>query len=142
VKRRLAAAAALLAAAAGAAACGPADASTQHGVKTVELRAHYSHWSLSRLHVRPGQVVRFVVHNDDPIDHELIVGDQALQDRHERGTEAKHPPRPGEISVPAGSTVETMVVFANPGAATFACHLPGHYAYGMHGTITISQPGL
>ena len=128
-----------LAAAALAAACGTAQASPPRNapVRTVHLTAHYSHWSVGHLTVRAGTVVDFVARNDDPIDHELIVGDQALQDRHERGTEAHHPPRPGEVSIPAGTTAETALQFSQPGTYIFACHLPGHYAYGMHGTITV-----
>ena len=55
----------------------------------------------------------------------------------ERGTEARHPPRPGEVSIPSGTTAETTLQLSQPGTYTFACHLPGHYAYGMHGTITV-----
>ena len=82
---------------------------------------------------------RFVVQNTDPIDHEFIVGDQQVQDIHEAGTEAYHPPRPGEITVPAGTTMTTTYTFpSKPGSLIFACHLPGHYAYGMRGFIAIT----
>jgi uncharacterized cupredoxin-like copper-binding protein len=61
-----------------------------------------------------------------------------MQQVHEEGTEASHGARPGEISVPAGETVETTFTFPDQLAPgwEFACHLPGHYAYGMHGPIT------
>lgn len=131
---RVAAAAVSLAAVA--TACGSASAST--GTRTVTLVAHHSHWSVSHIDVRTGTALRIVVRNEDPIDHELIVGDAAVQDRHERGTEAKHAPRPGEISVPAGTTVETTVTFPASGTVFYGCHLPGHWDYGMHGTITVS----
>ena len=87
--------------------------------------------------VAGGTTVRIIVRNTDPIDHELIVGDQAVQDRHELGTEAKHGARPGEISVPAHSAAATQIQLDQPGTYVFACHLPGHFAYGMHGTITV-----
>jgi uncharacterized cupredoxin-like copper-binding protein len=57
---------------------------------------------------------------------------------HERGTEAVHPPRPGEVSVPAGTTATTTYTFEAPGDLTFACHLPGHFAYGMQGTVSVA----
>ncbi len=45
---------------------------------------------------------------------------------------------PGEMSVPAGTTQVTTYTFpATDGQLIFACHLPGHYAFGMHGTVTI-----
>ena len=76
-----------------AAACAPASASPT--VRTVRIGIHYSAFSLAVIDVDPGETVRFVVSNSDPIDHEFIIGDQAVQIAHERGTEAFHPPRPG-----------------------------------------------
>jgi uncharacterized cupredoxin-like copper-binding protein len=107
--------------------------------RTVDVTIHFSHFDLASLQVSPGETVRFVVTNTDPIDHEVLVGDAEMQQIHEAGTEASHGARPGEISVPAGETVETTFTFPDrlaPGWE-FACHLPGHYAYGMHGPITM-----
>jgi uncharacterized cupredoxin-like copper-binding protein len=118
--------------------CGGGGRSQQPGIRTVVLTARLSHYSLGSLRVRRGTVVAFVVHNRDPIDHELIVGDQGVQDRHEKGTEAKHGTRPGEISVVAESDATTMYRFEQPGTLYFGCHLPGHWSYGMHGTITVT----
>jgi uncharacterized cupredoxin-like copper-binding protein len=39
--------------------------------------------------------------------------------------------------VPAGAVRETTVVFAQPGTYRFICHLPGHEAYGMVGTVVV-----
>ena len=80
----------------------------------------------------------FVVRNADPIDHELIVGDEAVQRRHEQGRERHHHGEvAGELSVPAGAERRTTYTFAGPGRVEFACHLPGHYAYGMHGWVQV-----
>lgn len=117
----------------------PACATAQARNTTVTLDVHYSKFSASTVTVPRGVPVRFVVRNDDPIAHELIVGDRALQERHEKGTEPAHADRPGEVSAPAGETVETTVTFDRPGTAYFACHLPGHYAYGMRGIVHISS---
>jgi len=113
--------------------------STASATRTVHLMIHFSHFDLPSLAVQPGETVRFVITNTDPIDHEFIVGDAEVQLRHENGTEPSHGLRPGEVSVPAGTTQETMYTFPTTPVPTleFACHLPGHYAYGMHGPITI-----
>jgi uncharacterized cupredoxin-like copper-binding protein len=127
-------------AAVGATACGTASAdpgSADPVLRTVNVTIHYSHFDPSSFSFPPGTTVRFVVRNTDPIDHEFIVGDQAVQDAHESGTEAYHPPRPGEMTVLAGTTRATIVTFARPGSLIFGCHLPGHYAYGMHGVIRV-----
>jgi uncharacterized cupredoxin-like copper-binding protein len=108
-------------------------------VRTVDVDIRFSSFDLASLQIAPGETVRFVVTNEDPIDHEFLVGDAFMQRIHENGTEPAHGARPGEISVPAGETVETTYIFPDrldPGWE-FACHLPGHYAYGMHGPITI-----
>jgi uncharacterized cupredoxin-like copper-binding protein len=117
-----------------AAACAPASASPT--ITTVRIGIHYSAFSLAAIDVDPGEPVRFVVSNSDPIDHEFIIGDEAVQIAHERGTEAFHPPRPGEITIPAGETVETTYTF-DAQDLIFGCHLPGHYAYGMRGIISV-----
>ena len=88
--------------------------------------------------MRPGATVRFVVHNSDPIEHEFIVGDQATQDRHEVGTDPLHQ-GPGAVSVRPESTAETISTFPTTGHLFFGCHLPGHWAYGMRGTIAITK---
>ena len=117
---------------AGAAPLGP-------GEVTVTLTIRHSHFDPERVSVRPGTTVRFVVRNTDPIGHELIVGDAEVHRRHETGTEAVHPPRPGEVSVPAQATAETTFRFGAPSdePVVYACHLPGHLAYGMSGEVNI-----
>jgi uncharacterized cupredoxin-like copper-binding protein len=115
----------------------PAAASPPAGVPTVHITIHFSSFDTGRIDVVPGETVRFVIENTDPIDHEFILGDDLVQQIHELGTESVHPPRPGEVSVPAGTTATTTYTFGQPGELTFACHLPGHFAYGMHGTVTI-----
>lgn len=108
------------------------------GPREVVIDIRYSRFSAGRLDVDLGETVRFVLVNRDPISHEFIVGDARLQLVHERGTEAYHPPRPGEISIPAGATRTTTITFdRDPGVGftLFGCHLPGHYAYGMSGAI-------
>ena len=114
-----------------------AGCSAGGGERTVTLDVHHSRFSLEELHVRPGETVRFVLRNTDPIPHELIVGDQHVQDVHEAGSEAHHGERPGEVSVAPGATAVTTYRFDRPGRLLFGCHLPGHWAYGMRGTIDV-----
>ena len=109
------------------------------GTVTVELEFQHSRFRPARLEVVEGTTVRFVVHNTDPIDHEFIVGDAAVHRRHELGTEPYHPPKPGEVSVAAGTTAETTYDFHEPGTVVMACHLPGHFAFGMRGEIEVVQ---
>jgi uncharacterized cupredoxin-like copper-binding protein len=138
VKLRAAAAAVTLTFLVGAAAASR-DAAARANAGTVGLTIHYSSFTPGDIDVEPGETVRFVIRNTDPIDHEFILGDDEVQRVHEEGTEAHHAPRPGEVSVPAGETVVTTYTFPEiAGELIFGCHLPGHYAFGMRGTVTVA----
>lgn len=107
-------------------------------IREIRIAIHYSRFEPDRIEVAPGEVVRFVLENTDPIDHEFIMGDARVQLVHEEGTEAHHGSRPGEISVPAGTTRSTTVTFGHASSFTlFGCHYPGHYRYGMVGTVEL-----
>jgi uncharacterized cupredoxin-like copper-binding protein len=104
----------------------------------IQITIHYSHFDPSALTVPHGVPVTFVLVNTDPIDHEWIVGDAALHQRHRTGTEPYHNARPTEVSIDALSTRTTTVTFATPGTLQYICHLPGHEAFGMVGTLTVT----
>ena len=107
--------------------------------KVVVLTVNRSRFEPPVVRVRRGTTVRFVVHNTDPIDHELVVGPRAVQDQHEHGTEASHHGDvAGQMSLPAGTVAVTTYRFGSAGQVPFACHLPGHWAYGMSGVVTVS----
>ncbi len=110
-----------------------------HAGTTVEIEIHYSHYEPSAVSVPLGVPVTFTIHNGDPIDHEWIVGDAAVHERHRTGTEPVHGSRPTEVTIPAGQTRSTTVVFGTAGSELFICHLPGHEAYGMVGTVKIGD---
>jgi uncharacterized cupredoxin-like copper-binding protein len=111
--------------------------------RTVVVTMRHSHFHPAAVRVEPGQRVRFVLRNTDPIDHEFILGDDGVQRRHEQGREREHHGEvPGERSVAAGQ--EAVTTYAFPAALDgraleFACHLPGHYAYGMRGRVTVER---
>jgi uncharacterized cupredoxin-like copper-binding protein len=97
----------------------------------------YSAFAPTSIEAPAGIPVTIVLRNDDPIDHEWIVGDEAVHERHRSGTEPVHASRPTEVSVPAGSVRKTVVQFDAPGTYRFVCHLPGHETYGMVGTVVV-----
>jgi uncharacterized cupredoxin-like copper-binding protein len=117
----------LLVAVAGA--CAPA------APRTVEIVIHYSHYSTTRVDVPVGVPITVTIRNDDPIDHEWMLGDMAMHERHRTGTEAVHASRPDELTVPALSTRTTTLTFPVAMTLQYMCHLPGHEAYGMVGVV-------
>ena len=109
-----------------------------HEPLVIDVTIHYSRFEPTAITVPAGRPVTFVIRNTDPIDHEWIVGDEALHARHRTGTEPVHDARPTEVSIGPLTERRTTVTFAQPGTLTFICHLPGHEGYGMKGTLTIT----
>ncbi len=109
------------------------------GVVTVEVGIDRSAFDLASLRVRQGTLVQFVVRNDDPIDHELVIGGGEVHRLHANGSERRHPPVPGEVSVAPGDTSMTFYEFTEVGSVVYACHLPGHVAYGMIGEFEVVE---
>jgi uncharacterized cupredoxin-like copper-binding protein len=110
------------------------------GNVTVTLDIEHSRFEPARIVVRQHSDVTFRVVNHDPIAHEFIVGDDEVHARHEAGTHGQHGALPGEVSVAPGKTATTTFPFHTPGTVLFACHLPGHFAYGMVGDVVV-RPG-
>jgi len=106
-------------------------------VTSIEIDIHYSHFEPSAFTVPVGVPVTITIRNNDPIDHEWIVGDAEVQAKHRTGTELLHPSRPTEQVIPAGETRVTTITFEATGTLQYICHLPAHESYGMVGTVTI-----
>lgn len=134
--------------AAGVAACAVmvfgAYSSAGGGNRVIRVSIEHSAFSTGTIEVDEGETVTFEIVNNDPIAHEFLVGDPAMQRAHEKGTEAEHGDRPTEVSVPPGETVSTTIEFVSDGELALAepliygCHLPGHYDYGMKGFINVT----
>jgi uncharacterized cupredoxin-like copper-binding protein len=106
----------------------------------------------------PGETVLLHVINGGLDIHELVIGDQSVQDAWELA-EAAHadaPPGPTpEVSVaPEEAGIRVVVASGQridltwtvPGAADTArlilgCHIPGHWAKGMRAAIRVALPG-
>ena len=101
----------------------------------VDIGIHYSHYSTARIDVPAGVPITFTIHNDDPIDHEWLLGDLAMHERHRAGREPVHAARPDELTIPALSSRTTTLTFPVAMTLTYMCHLPGHEAYGMVGVV-------
>lgn len=100
----------------------------------------------SKVDVREGETIRFVVRNAGQTAHEMVLGSdaqirehaQAMQqgaghgDGHSHGTGAA-------ITVAAGQTGELVVRFDQASTLQMACLIPGHYEAGMRGTVRV-QP--
>jgi uncharacterized cupredoxin-like copper-binding protein len=104
--------------------------------------------------VRAGRRVTFAVTNAGKLPHEFILGDRATQLDHERqmqaattGTGHVHdhashgpPAATGGLTVPPGQTRRLSWTFDEPGVVLYGCHVLGHWAAGMKGTIVVVAP--
>lgn len=107
------------------------------GTTTVTITIRDSRYHPARIRVWEGTQVRFVVRNEDPIAHELVVGPESVHTRHTTGTEPAHPPVPGEVSLGPGQTGATVYEFDRPSSLRTVCHLPRHEDHGMVGGVEV-----
>lgn len=91
--------------------------------------------------VRAGEPVTFVVTNSGATDHEFYIGDEAAQADHEQEMRADGMMHddPDGITLKAGETKELIHTFDQAGETLAGCHVAGHYAGGMRGTITVTE---
>lgn len=115
--------------------------------RSVEIRMDdQMRFTPSKVDVREGETIRFVVHNAGKTAHEMVLGSdadirehaQAMQqsaghgDGHSHGTGAA-------ITLAAGQTGELVVKFDQATTLQMACLIPGHYEAGMRGTVQVSE---
>ena len=108
----------------------------------------------SSIVVRAGQPVSFTVTNAGHLPHEFILGDRATQLAHE--AQMQDPPAGGHdharmhahaagstagaLIVPPGATRRLTWTFDQAGLVLYGCHVLGHWAAGMKGTIMVVAP--
>jgi uncharacterized cupredoxin-like copper-binding protein len=102
----------------------------------------------SKVDVREGETIRFVVRNAGQTTHEMVLGSdddilahaQAMQQGtghdqvHSHGTGAA-------ITVAGGKTGEMVVKFDKASTLEMACLIPGHAEAGMRGTLNVLKAG-
>lgn len=122
---------ALLLVVAATAGCAPAS-------QTITITINHSGFDITEATVPRGVPVTFILINEDPIDHEWLIGDDEFHEAHRTGTHEAHDAIPTEVTVPALASRRTTITFAEAGELAYICHLPGHEAYGMVGVLTVS----
>ena len=93
-----------------------------------------------RLTVRVGETVRFVMHNNGKLMHELVLGTASVLEEHaalmRKFPDMEHD-EPHMAHVPSGKRGEVVWKFNRPGEFAFACLIAGHYEAGMTGKVTV-----
>lgn len=106
------------------------------------------------LYLYPNEHVRLNVVNAGMVEHELVLGDAAVQSAWATANAAATPPAPFATAPPASVPAETgglrvllpsggstTVDYAVPedGAVLLICHLPGHQEKGMVGQVVLTE---
>lgn len=110
--------------------------------KTVSISmADTMRFTPSKLEVKAGDVVKFVVTNEGQLQHEFVLGTaESLLEHNEMmkkfpGMEHEEPYM---AHVDPGKEMEITWQFSNAGTFEFGCLLPGHFAAGMKGTVIVN----
>jgi uncharacterized cupredoxin-like copper-binding protein len=94
----------------------------------------------SRVEVRRGDTVKFVVTNAGKTMHEMVIGTEAELKAHAEVMK-KHPgmehDAPYMAHVPPGQKETITWTFDQPGTFMYGCLIPGHWEAGMKGTIVV-----
>lgn len=89
-----------------------------------------------KVSVRPGEQVLFVLTNYGNVDHSFVIGTDGQPKEQRIGSEKAEP---NARLVPAASQSQLLWRFSKPGRYEFASVLPGQYAAGMRGTISVGD---
>lgn len=90
--------------------------------------------------VKRGETVKFVVHNDGKVLHEMVLGTKEAIAEHaelmKRFPEMEHADA-NMAHVKPGKSGEIVWQFTKPGEFEFACLQPGHFEAGMVGKVVV-----
>lgn len=93
-----------------------------------------------RFNFKAGETVRFVVHNNGKIRHEMVIGSMdELQEHMQmmRNNPTMQHAEENMLSLAPGEHGEMIWQFDKPGSVDFACLVPGHMEAGMTGKFRI-----
>ena len=127
-------------------------AGTEAQPRDVSVIMRDYHFDPTPLYLFPGETVRLTVFNAGMIDHELVLGEAAVQQAWAAADAAATPPAAFATSPPASvdpsvgglrielpSGASTTVTYHVPtdGQLELICHLPGHEEAGMVGQVVL-----
>ena len=94
----------------------------------------------SRIEVRQGEQIRFVISNDGIYNHEFMLATIPENRKHaelmKKFPDMEHT-EPNATRLAVSQHGELLWKFTKAGEFEYACLIPGHYEAGMHGKITV-----
>jgi putative spermidine/putrescine transport system substrate-binding protein len=93
-----------------------------------------------RIEVRKGETIRFELHNEGKLRHELVLGEPEALRRHaammQMMPDMQHS-GPNMASLAPGESGQLIWKFTRTGTVTFACLQSGHLEAGMKGAVSV-----
>jgi uncharacterized cupredoxin-like copper-binding protein len=116
----------------------PGDA--KKPARTIEVEMSEMVFSPSRIEVKRGEQIRFVIRNAGTEDHEFLLATTEENLKHAEVMK-KHPHMehddPNGVRLGPKKTAEILWKFTKAGTFEYSCLIPDHRDYGMIGRITV-----
>ena len=116
----------------------------QEVTRTIEVEATDAmRFIPSKIEVKQGETIRFVVRNRGRIKHEFSIGDRIAQGAHaammKQMPDMQHADDATTVTVEPGQTKTLIWKFDKkpPSPIEIACHVPGHHEAGMKADVVL-----
>jgi uncharacterized cupredoxin-like copper-binding protein len=108
--------------------------------RTIEVEMSEMAFTPSRIEVKRGEQIRFVIKNAGREDHEFLLASTEENLKHAEIMK-QHPHMehddPNGVRLAPKQSAEIVWKFTKPGTFEYACLIPDHRDYGMVGRITV-----
>jgi uncharacterized cupredoxin-like copper-binding protein len=108
--------------------------------RTIEIEMSEMAYTPSRIEVKRGEQIRFVIRNAGTEDHEFLLATTEENLKHAEDMK-KHPRMehddPNGVRLAPAKSAEIVWKFTTAGTFEYSCLIPDHRDYGMIGQVTV-----
>lgn len=109
--------------------------------RTIVLEMTFNKFKPSKINVKKGKTIKFVLKNVSEKEHEIMIG--TMKELEEHAKMMRKDPHlehvdPNQVTVGPGETKELVWQFTNMGTVPFACPRHGHFK-SMRGEISVTK---
>ena len=108
--------------------------------RTIEVEMSEMEYTPSRIEVKRGEQIRFLIRNVGKEDHEFLLATTEENLKHAEAMK-KHPhmehDEPNGVRLAPKQSTEILWKFTKPGTFEYSCLIPDHRDYGMIGRVVV-----
>jgi uncharacterized cupredoxin-like copper-binding protein len=108
--------------------------------RTIEVKMSEMEYTPSRIEVKRGEQIRFLIRNVGKEDHEFLLATTEENLKHAEMMK-KHPhmehDEPNAVRLAPNKSAEILWRFTKPGTFEYSCLIPDHRDYGMIGRVMV-----